>query len=114
MSVNIAIGPYAEEVSFSWGDAPTKIYTAAPGKMIYSVRTIITEGLDGTDPALCVGDSSDHDRLLSSYIMDITVPGTNEVFPNYAYGVATEIYFYVTPGAGGFHGTGRIIITHQN
>jgi len=114
MSTDLIIGPYPEEISFAWGDAPTKIYTAAAGKLIDSVKLIITEGFNGTGPVVEIGDANDHNRLLSSDIMDITVTGGNEVFPYYAYAGATDVYVYVTPGTGGSHGAGRIIITHQN
>jgi len=107
-------GPGSEELPFSWGDAPTPIYIADIGKLIYSVQLILTEGFDGVEPVLEIGDPGDHGRLLSSSIMDIAMPGTNKVFPNYAYAARTAVNVYITPGAGGSHGAGRIIITHQN
>jgi len=103
-----------EDIFFSWGDAPTIVYTADIGKLVYSVKLIITEGFDGADPVVEIGDADDHDRLLSSSIMDITAAGTNEVFPNYAYAARTDVNIYITPGAGGSHGAGRIIIAHQD
>jgi hypothetical protein len=111
---NQVIGPYTTEIQFSWGDAPTKIYAAAAGKLIYSVRLVITSGFDGADPVVSVGDANDHSRLLSSGIMDITETGVNEVFPQYVYETKTDVYVYVTPGMGGSKGAGRIVITHQN
>lgn len=111
----IIVGPKDEELAFSWGDVSyRKIYTADIGKLIYSIILIITEGFDGTSPLVSIGDAGDHDRLLSSDIMDLSVPGTNEVFPNYAYAARTDINIYMTAGAGGSHGTGRVVITHQN
>jgi len=111
---DLIVGPGTEELSFSWGDAPTAIYIADIGMLIYSVKLIITEGLDGTGPSITIGDSADNDRLLDSSIMDISVTGTNEVYPNYAYAARTAVNIYVTPGAGGSHGAGRAIITHQS
>ena len=94
----IIVGPCNEDFSFSWGDAPTAIYIADAGKLIYSVKLIITEGFDGANPTIEIGDADDHDRLLSSSIMDITAMGANEVFPNYSYAARTAVNFYITPG----------------
>lgn len=102
-----------EELSFSYGDAPQVIYGAGANKTIYSIQLIIAVAFNGTAPEITIGDAGDNDRLLTAAKNDPAQIGTYEVYPNYAYGAGTDVYLYITPGAGASAGSGRVLIQHQ-
>ena len=102
-----------EELSYSWGDAPQKIYTTGVAKMIYGVRVIVDTAFNGINPSLTIGDLIDTDRLFSADMIDLTIPGTYESYPAHTYADTTDIYANITPGEGASQGSGKIVIYHQ-
>lgn len=99
------------EVAFAFGDAtPKPLASVAAGTLVKAVRLFVTEGFDGTAPALAVGDAGDPERLMAAGQNLPGVVGEYETAPGVVYDVLTQVRLTITPGAGATTGRGVVVI----
>lgn len=99
--------------SFAYGDATPRLVTTIPaGSRVTEVDLFIDVAFNGAAPLLQLGTLATHDLLFGSEV-DPALASGYELSPNVIFGSATEIYLFITPGAGASTGSGSLTIKLQ-
>ncbi len=112
VGIGIPSGSAPIELNFAYGDVSPALVASIPlGGMITQVDLIILNPFNGMGAALSIGDAGDHDRLLAVNGNDPTAIATFSAYPARAYGAMTDVFLYLTPGAGASSGNGVVLLT---
>lgn len=99
--------------SFYFGDiSPSPVFTALPNVQFSELEITITTPFDGEGALLSVGDSAQHNRLISATDNAPSEIGRYLITPNYVYSVDTQINLYITPGTAATTGSGILTIRY--
>lgn len=103
------------EIPFSWGDATPKLLAlVATGKLVSEVSIILTTTFNGVGATLAIGSTgSPPEDLMARAQNDPAALATYRTNPNKVYGVATNIYLTIAPGAGASQGAGLVKLVIQ-
>lgn len=105
-----AVGGTISPINFAYGDAsPRVIIPALVGKIILSVNINVATPFNGVGAVLSIGTLSNPSLLVSSTQLDLSMATEFEISPNYVFGISTDIYLTLSPGAGGTQGVGWLV-----
>jgi hypothetical protein len=100
------------ELAFTYqSDASTVILSVAEGVRIRRVTISIDTGFNGTTPTLSVGHTGDNGGLMASSDNNPKLAGQYEVEPNFLYGGADTVAFYITSSSS-TQGSGTLFLEY--
>ena len=112
VGIGVPTGSALFELNFAYGDVSPALIAAVPlGGMVTQVDVIILNPFNGMGAALSIGDAGDHERLLAVNGNDPATVATYSAYPARTYGVMTDVFLYLTPGAGASSGNGVVLLT---
>lgn len=101
----------AINVRFEWNSITIlPIIVAVTGKTVFRVEVCLIESFDGVNPSLSVGDSVDHERLMSTSQVDPSIAATFSSNPGYRYSAGTQVNLYINSGSGASKGSGVVTV----
>ena len=97
-------------IDFSFGDAPTVVFTApAAGNVVYA-RVIVETVFNGTDPQFQLGTVATPDLIVQADQVNLGAGYEYEVTMDEHVAAGTQLLITLTPGAGATQGTGVLIL----
>lgn len=111
----VSYGDITESLySFAFGDAtPANLLNIKANKLIFNVEIVILNAFDGVGATLSVGDTDNHEILMSISLNNPNMSGTYTATPDYKYNTDTQLKLYINAGSGCSVGNGYIIIKSQ-
>lgn len=96
--------------SFGFGDVAEQIIGSIPAGQLLHTRIDIFEGFDAVGVNATIGTTSVPDSILPAGFVDLSAPGTYELYSNTELGITTQYKLFFTAGTGGTQGRGVIRI----
>lgn len=97
---------------FSYGDAqPVLIKALAAGKAVLAAALHVEIAFNGTGAQLSVGTLSAPNDLVAASQNNPAEVATYSMWPGKSYGVATDVYLFITPGGGASAGKAQVSLT---
>lgn len=101
-------GAVAPIEQFSYGDAPTVVFTAPYDGYMVAVAVTLEIPFNGASPDVSFGTVGDPDLIMPAGLIDAGIAGIYEVSPFIYLAQDTEVLAFMFPGSGASQGSGFV------
>lgn len=105
---NIELKPF----NFSYGDASSIAFNVPANAIVLKVSVNISVPFNGAGASFTVGTAANNSLLIASSQIDVKIAAKFDIDPNELIATSTNIYTFITAGAGATQGSGWVTLEY--